>query len=417
DPGRAAVDSAGGKGDPVLRAALRTLTTSMNPLRVGLVHPFSWPEVRRGGERYLADLEWYLAQAGHHVEVITGTGRRSERSVGGRTTYHRLHHLRSNRLAGRGYGEAETFGLRAFPTLVRRRRFDAVHAFTPTAAVAARLAGHRTLYTILGHASTDLVTTLPRESKLIRAAVRRATLVAALSAASAGAAEQAFGRSAEVLPPGVMLDRFPVRPEPRIGPARVLFPAFASNPQKGLGTLVEAFTSLLERKPDARLVLAGPGDHEWAFARLGERATRARASTDILGVGDVADLPARYAASTVTALPSTNEAFGLILLESLACGTPVVSGADGGMPEIVDRPDVGRTIPFGDAPALARALEQTIALAADPDTPARCREHARRWGWKERVGPMHEEIYRRLADAGRRESQPPEPSRNGRASR
>ena len=54
-------------------------------------------------------------------------------------------------LARRGYGEAETFGARALPTLLRVRGFDLVHAFTPTAAIAARLAGHRTLYTVLGH--------------------------------------------------------------------------------------------------------------------------------------------------------------------------------------------------------------------------------------------------------------------------
>ena len=40
---------------------------------VALVHPYSWPEVKRGGERYLADIAWYLGEAGHTVDVITGT--------------------------------------------------------------------------------------------------------------------------------------------------------------------------------------------------------------------------------------------------------------------------------------------------------------------------------------------------------
>ncbi len=386
-------------GDPLWITGT-TCATTVTRLRIALIHPFSWPEVRRGGERYLADLAWYLVRAGHHVEIITGATTKTETWVRGGATLRRLRHLRSTRLARLGFGEAETFGLRAFPTLLRRR-FDLVHAFTPTAALAARLAGHRTLYTILGHPSAELVEALPRESKLIRAAVRRATIVAALSAASARAAELAFGRASEVLPPGVILDRFSLSTE-RPAPPRVLFPAFASNPEKGLGTLLAALALVLERMPDARLVLAGPGDPEWAFARLGQHADRVRAATDVLGVGEVDELPARYRASTVTALPSTNEAFGLILLESLACGTPVVSGADGGMPEIVDRPEVGRTVPFGDVGALAHALEETIALARDPLTPGRCREHARRWDWVERVGPMHEGVYRRLARANPR---------------
>lgn len=369
----------------------------MRPLHIALVHPFSWPEVRRGGERYLADLTWYLSGAGHRVEVITGTTGAPGTAVENGATVHRLGHLSSVRLARRGYREAETFGARVLPTLLRRRGFDLVHAFTPTAAVAARLAGHRTLYTVLGHPAPDLVASLPREARLMRRAIRSATMVAALSAASAAATEASFGRRAEVLPPGVIIDRFPLAAGPRTGPARILFPAFASNPEKGLGTLVEAFAQLLAEEPDARLVLAGPGDPGWAFERLGDRAAAVRAATEFAGVGLIEDLPSRYGASTVTALPSTNEAFGLILVESLACGTPAVCGADGGMPEIIDRPEVGRTAAFGDAASLARALGETIQLAREPATAARCREHALRWGWKERVGPLHEEIYAALA--------------------
>ena len=365
----------------------------MSPLHVALVHPFSWPEVRRGGERYLADLAWYLAQAGHRVDVLTGTAETPGTSVENGATTYRLRHLRLGSLARRGYREAETFGLRVLPALLRRRRYDIVHAFTPTAAIAARLSGHRTLYTVLGHPAPKLVATLPRESRLMRRAVRSATLVAALSEASARATAESFGRDAVVLPPGVILERFAFDSSPRPDPPRVLFPAFASNPEKGLGTLVQAFPMVLERHPNARLVLAGPGDATWAFDLLGPDAHRVRAATDAIGIGPIAELPARYAGSSVTALPSTNEAFGLILVESLACGTPVVCGSDGGMPEIVDRPGIGRAAPFGDVPSLARALTETIDIASDPATPQRCRSRAEHWGWLERVGPLHEEIY------------------------
>lgn len=366
----------------------------MKPLRVGLVHPFSWPEVRRGGERYLADLAWYLTEAGHVVTVITGTTGPTSESPG----MLRLSHLRSARLARRGYGEAETFGLRALPALLRRRRFDVVHAFTPTAAIAARLAGHRTLYTVLGHPAPALVAALPKESRMLGRAVRLASMVAALSDASAAATHASFGRRAEVLPPGVIIDRFPLVNAPRNGPPRILFPAFASNPEKGLGTLAQAMAIVLEREADARLVLAGPGDAGWAFERMGAAGDAVRRATDVAGVGDVEELPARYGAASVTALPSTNEAFGLILVESLACGTPAVCSTDGGPAEIVDRPEVGRTAPFGDPGALADALAGAISLARDPATPGRCRAHSLRWGWNERVGPLHEEIYARLAD-------------------
>ena len=77
----------------------------------------------------------------------------------------------------------------------------------------------------------------------------------------------------------------------------------------------------------------------------------------------------------VSALAAYNEAFGLVLVESLACGTPVVGMADGGVPEIVDRPGIG-TLFDGSGEDLARALLETLELAEDPRTAERCRARA-----------------------------------------
>jgi phosphatidylinositol alpha-mannosyltransferase len=369
-------------------------------LHIALVHPFSWPEVRRGGERYLADLAWYLERAGHRVELITGTSGASTSSRGGDVTIRKLRHLRgrATRLVARDADES--FGFRAFPRLVARR-FDVVHAFVPSAAIAARAAGQRTIYTVLGHPSAELVAALPRARRLMRAAVRSASAVVALSQASARATEEVFGRATGILPPGVILDRFPLAAAPRTGPPRLLFNAFASNPEKGLGTLVDAFAMLLGRVPDARLVLAGPGEPDWALSRLDARA---RASVEVLGPGRLEDVPLRYREATVTVLPSTNEAFGLVLVESLASGTPVVCSAVGGPPEIVDRPEIGRVAPYADPPALATAIEEVIGLARDPATPERCRTHARRFDWEAAVGPLHERLYVAIRDRARKRS-------------
>jgi len=364
-------------------------------LRIALVHPFSWPEVRRGGERYLYDLACYLDRAGHNVEVITGTSGRSSKGSWGGAVVRRLRHLSSGPLSR--VDPNRSFGARALPTLIRGR-FDVVHCFTPSAALAARAARRRTLYTVLGHPSAELVSSLPGEARHMGRAIRSSTAVAALSRASADATRRAFGRAAWVLPPGVAMDQFQLEAGARTGPPRILFTAFASNPEKGLATLVRAFRMVLDQIPEARLVLAGPGDPAPALSTLGPDLERVTAAIDHLGEGRIDDVPALYRNATVTALPSTNEAFGLVLVESLASGTPVVCSAAGGMPEIVDRPTIGRAVPYGDADALARALVETIALARDPLTPRRCREHAGRWGWRERVGGLHEDVYRKILE-------------------
>jgi glycosyltransferase involved in cell wall biosynthesis len=117
------------------------------------------------------------------------------------------------------------------------------------------------------------------------------------------------------------------------------------------------------------------------------------AVTEVLGVGELGSMPARYREATVTVLPSLHEAFGLVLAESMASGTPVVGTPTGGIAEVVDRPEVGATVPYGDPASLARALDHVIDLAAEPTTATACARQARRWGWKEVVGPAHEDVY------------------------
>ena len=175
-----------------------------------------------------------------------------------------------------------------------------------------------------------------------------------------------------------------------------------------------------KRHPDARLVLCGPGSPEWAVAGVGGRASALLARADPLAVSGLGaegaaaleateaiedvrpeQLPALYRGATVTVLPSWHEAFGLVLAESLACGTPVACYAEAGMVDVVDAPGIGQTAtPFGDIPALAEAIGDAVDLARDPETPGRCADHARKWGWDEEVGPAHEEIYRSVV--GRR---------------
>ena len=374
----------------------------MTQLRIALVHPYSWPEVRRGGERYLADLTWYLRGAGHRVDVITGTNEAASAERTGDSIIRRVRNPARPRLERRGFTREDGFAVAALLPLLRAR-YDVVHALTPAAALAAIMAGHRTIYTVLGHLAPELVADHPvAQQRLFRAAVRRAHVVAALSRAAADAVEASFGRRAVVLSPGVRFDSFPLELKPRGNRPGILFPAFTSNPHKGLETLLRAFTAVRRHLPEARLVLAGPGDPSWAFARVGGDGAAVPVGVEVRGVGALGNVPLLYREAAVTVLPSLYEAFGLVLVESLASGTPVVcSRTAGGMAEIVDRPDIGRAVPFADVDALAGALHEVILLARDPLTPRRCREHASRWSW-ERIGPQHEALYRGVARGPRR---------------
>lgn len=352
-------------------------------MRIALAHPYSWPDVLRGGERYLEDLAWYLAGAGHEVEVLTGT-RGGDPVEGG-----------AERMVRRRYrsGASEAgFAARLVGALVRRR-YDVVHAMLPSVALGARVTGHATVFSVLGHPSERWLRSGRLRRRSWPMAVRSAGAVTALSRSAAAAVRDLTGRDAEVVPIGIRTDRFTPELSPRTGPARILFASHLSAPMKALPTTVRAFARLLDDHPDARLQLVGQGDPGGALAGL---PPHVRDAIDVVGPRPPDEMPDRYRDATVTVLASRDEAQGLVLIESLACGTPGVGSDWQGPAETLDRPEVGRTAPFGDVPALAQALREAVALAADPATPRLCAEHARRWDW-ERIGPLHEEVYRRVA--------------------
>jgi glycosyltransferase involved in cell wall biosynthesis len=250
---------------------------------------------------------------------------------------------------------------------------------------------------VIGHPTAEQLTHRAYDAAVFRAALRRATVAAALSQASADQVESLFGREADVLTPGVRSALFPPDLAARKGPARILFSAAAADRRKGLDVAVAAFALVLDARPDARLQVSGEGDAGWAFEALtAETRSRVLSATDFLGAGSIEDVPGRYRAASVTLLPSVDEAFGMALLESLATGTPVVCSPSGGMPEIVDGADVGVVADRMPA-AMADAINTALAMAADEETPRRCVEHAKRWDWDANVGPAHVGVYSRVA--------------------
>jgi len=365
-------------------------------MRLALVHPYSWPRVRRGAERYLDDLAHYLAGQGHSVNVVTGThGEVSIEKRDDGVTVYRLTHLKPGPLCKVGLSEIETFGVRT-ASVLRRARPDVVHAFTPSGAIAGRAAGRPTLYTVLGHPNAAQLPTKRVPRWLLGSAVRLSNAVAVLSRASATALRSTFGRGAIVLPPGVRMERFVPNLEPRTGPPRLLFSATLTDRRKRADLAISTLARLLERHPDARLVLSGEGDPAWVTEEARRFGDKVSASIDVLGPGEPDEVPGRYRDATLTILPAEHEAFGLSVVESLASGTPVVCSPGGGMSEIVGSAPVGSTAATATPGSMADAVEMTLKLAQDGATPARCVERARLWSWDETVGPQHEECYRSL---------------------
>ena len=113
----------------------------------------------------------------------------------------------------------------------------------------------------------------------------------------------------------------------------------------------------------------------------------------VLELGDPLSQASRYAGAWATVLPSMFESFGMVLVESLACGTPIVVADHAAPPELV-RPGAGRVTQHGDPESLADGLRDALALAKKPETVDRCRAVASDYSWA-RLAERLEALYSR----------------------
>jgi len=130
--------------------------------------------------------------------------------------------------------------------------------------------------------------------------------------------------------------------------------------QKGQRHLIAAMPMLLERVPNAHAVIAGGGDLE---DYLRDLALEMGVSDRVHVLGPRRDVPALMHAVDVFAMPSIWEGFGLVLLEAMAAGRPIVASHVATIPEVVVDGETGILVPPGDPVALAEAL---ATLAHDP---------------------------------------------------
>ena len=145
-------------------------------------------------------------------------------------------------------------------------------------------------------------------------------------------------------------------------------------PRKRVVDLIDAFAIVVGREPRARLVVIGDGPEHGALAeRLRQR--RLGGHVQLLGaLPDDGEVRAWYRRCSLFCLPSEQEGFGIVFLEAMASGLPVVSTTAAAIPEVVPDGQAGLLVPPRDPAALAEAL---LRLLQDPGLRARLRAFGR----------------------------------------
>jgi glycosyltransferase involved in cell wall biosynthesis len=343
-----------------------------------------------GGERYPYELARALAQ---HVscELVTfGPDSRTTRD--GRLTIRVMRPL-----AYVGGHPARAIA----PALTRIiRDADIVHVHhmrapsSVLAALTARARGIATVVTDHGLQGTDWGGLVPR-------LFDRFLVVSRYSAAHLGAPRS----RTRIVYGGA--DTVRHHPDPEVRRAGVLFVGRLT-PHKGIDVLIRALP------PDARLTVVGTEGHdprppERDYPRL-LRALAAERPVEFLGAIDDDELACRYRAAAVLVIPSVewtcygrriavSELLGLVALEGMASGTPVIASRIGGLPEIVEDGVTGYLVPPGDVASLRARITDVLG---DPAGAARLGSNARKrvvteLSW-DHCARRCLEVYRQLVD-------------------
>jgi len=362
-------------------------------MKIGLVTPYIYP-LPGGVNAHVHDLYEHLIARGHDVRIISsihGPQRQSEGDI------IRLGYGFS--VPANGSVGTLTFSPRytsIVADMLDRERFDILHfhePFVPFLSLVL-LRESKSINIATFHAYAGWSPAAEFGKRMLGRFARRLHGRIAVSAAARHFADRYFPGDYKVIPNGVDLDRFKnARPITRYrdGTANILFLGRFER-RKGVMYALKAYRQLRQRGYKCRLLIAGAGPQEREIRRY--IATRRLGGVELLGRISDEDKIRYFATADVYVSPATGqESMGVVLLEALAAGVPIVCSDIHGYRSVVRRGEQGLLVPPRDVTALADAIGQVLS---DPEMRARmsasARERAVQFGW-DNIAAKVEEYY------------------------
>ena len=348
------------------------------PLRIALVTEYYYPHL--GG--ICEHVHFFAREArryGHQVDIITSN------IPGARPEPHVIRIGNSQSVYANGSQARFTWGLELRKDLKRvfsLGQYDIVHVHSPLSPVLPVLAIEEADCPVVGtfHTYFDRSLAYAVGNRYFQKKLDSLHAAIAVSHSTIIALNRYFEANWTIIPNGIDTDVFnPHVPRPaamHTGVPVILFLG-RFDPRNGLTTLIDSFRKVRGRNREAQLVVVGDGPLRNHYYRA------AGGDRDITFVGSVLrDRPGYYAHSAMYACPTTKASFGITLLESMACETPVVCSDIYGFRDVVKHEREALMVQCGDPSALADAL---VRLLDDETLRARLgkrgRQEAQQYSW------------------------------------
>ena len=329
-------------------------------MRIGIVCPYSW-DIPGGVSAHVADLAETLIRMGHYVSVlapaefdellpdyVVSTGK--PRAVKYNGSVARL-----------SFGP---IAARKVSKWIESGEFDVLHVHEPLAPSLSVLACWAAKGPIVAtwHSSMDKSRMMLTLSKLAQTAMEKVSARIAVSEAARTTLIKHVDGDAVVIPNGVDVSAFR-NAKPMFGwpgaNLSIVFLGRGDEPRKGLSVLVDAYPEIRRNHPNVRLLIAGPGE---PANTLNSLSREDRASVTVLGMIAPQDKASVLASGTIYVAPNTGgESFGIVLLEAMATGTPVVASDLEAFSRVLDHGKAGITFENENSADLARVVSDLLA--------------------------------------------------------
>lgn len=324
-------------------------------MRIGIVCPYAW-DIPGGVSAHVHDLANALIRKGHYVSVIAPAESDEDLPFFVESTGKPRAVRYNGSVARLSFGPLVA---RRVSKWIEQGQFDVLHVHEPLAPSVSVLACWAAKGPIVAtwHSSMDKSRVILSLAKIAQTVMEKVSARIAVSPAAKQTMIDHLGGDAVIIPNGVDVSSF-ARATPMMGwgcdQKSLVFFGRVDEPRKGLAVLLGALPKIREQFPDLKLLIAGPGDCADLIDDLTEED---RAVITQLGLIDEIEKPNVYASGTIYVAPNTGgESFGIVLLEAMASGTPVLASDLAAFQRVLKDGECGKLFVNEDSDSLAQAV-------------------------------------------------------------